>query len=147
MISTFKGRRGIWTKRNKADFGEFIQVSNADKLRINFGLFVKTKNRSVAIYFHDLFPIKNGDGIVNDISVNKIPFVPLFHVTPGVKSSSIRFAPECLYISLSLNYWAGPSRNLKLGVSTLQSFIEGLGDTTGEKLGEILLGVEKAYAI
>lgn len=47
MISTFKGRGGIWTKRNKADFGEFIQVSNADKLRINFGLFVKAKNRSI----------------------------------------------------------------------------------------------------
>ena len=146
MLCIFKGRRGIWTKRNKADFGEFIQVSNADKLRINFGLFVKAKDRSVVIQFHDLFSIKNGDGIVDYLSVNKIPFVPLFHVTPGVKNPSIRFAPECLYISLSLNYWAGPSRNLKLGVRVLQSFIEGLGNTTGEKLGEILLGVEKAYA-
>lgn len=145
MLCTFKGRNALWTKRNKAEFGDFIQVSNADKLRINFGLFVKAKNRSVVIRFHDLFPIKNGDEIVNGLSANKIPFVPLFHVTPSVKSSGIRFAPECFYISLSLNYWAGPSRNLKLGVSTLQSFIEGLGDITGEKLGEILSGVEKAY--
>lgn len=146
MLCTFKGRRALWTKRNKADFGEFIQLSNTDKLRINFGLFVKAKNCSVVIHFHDLFPIKNGDGVVNDRTVNKILYVPLFHVTPGVKSSFVRFAPECLYIPLSLNYWAGPSRNLKLGVSALQSFIEGLGDITGEKLGEILTGVEKAYA-
>ncbi len=144
MITTFKGRKGIWTKRNKADFGEFIQVSGDDKLRINFGLFVKAKDRSVVIHFHDLFPADSS--IDNGTEKNKAPYVPLFHVTPGVKSTGICFSPECFYISLSIKYWAGPSRNLKLGVNTLQSFIGGLGDISGEKLGEILLGVEKAYA-
>lgn len=144
MLCTFKGRKALWTKRNKAEFGDFIQVSGRGKLQVNFGLFIKTKDRLAVVSFHDLFPIKDGFEIGS--GEGKTPYVPLFHVKPDPNNSEVRINPDFYYIPVSLNYWGGPSRNLQTAVKVLQGFIEGLGEIDCKKLGEILTGVEKAYA-
>lgn len=143
MLCTFKGRKALWTKRNKADFGEFITVDQPGCLRINFGLFVKTKDGSTVVHFPDLFPLKPWDGIVADISRDKIPYVPLFDIR---SPTGIIFHENRYFASLSLDYWSGGSRNLKVAIKALQGFIDGLGELENEKLCEILTGVEKAYA-
>ena len=145
MITTFKGRKGIWTKRNKADFGEFLKVSPPDKFQINYGLFVKATDCSVVIRFTDLFPIK--DGLVDEpYAVNAAPFVPVFNILPSKKDGGFEISSKNLYLGLSVNYWAGPSRDLKLAVKNLQDFIGKLGELPGKKLCDILQGIEIAYA-
>lgn len=143
MLCTFKGRKALWTKRNKADFGEFITVDRPGSLRINFGLFVKTKDGSTVVYFPDLFPVKPGDEIIIAINRNVIPYVPLFDIR---SPAGVTFHENRYFAPLSLDYWSGGSRNLKIAIKALQGFIDGLGELENEKLCEILTGVEKAYA-